>query len=105
MAVDSRNLQYSLTVQTDYSRKEIQKLEASLMRIIGYINMITPGNSSVRTLTVLAQDAIVTFRSLQLAIRAVEIAAGPVGWLYAGTSIVAAGLSGYSMYEALTGAS
>jgi hypothetical protein len=75
------------------------------MRIIGYINIISPGNSSIRTLTTYAQSAIVTFRSLQIAIRAVQAAAGPVGWLYAGTTVVAAGLSGYSMYEALTGAS
>jgi hypothetical protein len=96
-------LQYTLTVNTELSRMEVRRLEAVLMRTLSYIEMFTGGNRDIAKAVQLAQGAIVTFRSLQMAIRAAEMAAGPIGWAYAGVSVVAAGMSGYSLYESMIG--
>jgi hypothetical protein len=104
MVQNSKNeIQYNFTLHTGDAQKEIKKLETSLMRILSYVQMLTPGNTELNKLIAMTQTTITMLRTTQLAIRAVQLAAGPVGWLYAGTSIVAAGFSGYSIYESLTG--
>jgi hypothetical protein len=82
---------------------DIRKLEVSMMRILSYIERLTPGNTNLANLINFIQHVITTIRTLQMAIHALEIASGPIGWLYAGTSIAAYGFSGYSMYESLRG--
>jgi hypothetical protein len=95
-------IQYTLTLITRETQKEINKLETSLMRIAGYIQRFS-GNQDLNRTLELIQRAIVTLKSLQMAIRAVQLASGPIGWLYAGTSIVAAGMSGMAIFESTSG--
>jgi len=100
--MSGNEIQYTLTVLTKDIEENSRKLEISLMRIAGYLERMT-GNASIRYFLNLVQSSIVAVRSLQIAIAALEAASGPVGWLYAGTTVVAAGLSGYGIYESLTG--
>jgi hypothetical protein len=100
---NSIEIQYSLTVATRQLQRDINKVEVSMMRILSYIERLTPGNPSLSNLIQYAQQTITILRSLQMAIRAVQLASGPIGWLYAGTSIAAAGFTGYAMYESMRG--
>ncbi len=78
-------------------------LEISLVRILGYVERFS-GDANLNKFLSMVQRTILLVRSLQIALRALEMASGPIGWLYAGTSVVAAGMSGYSMLESMTGA-
>ena len=98
----SQQIQYSLTVLTKDIEENSRKLEISLIRIAGYLERLT-GDANLKRFINTVQSAIVAVRTLQIMIRALELASGPVGWLYAGTTIVAAGMSGYSIYESITG--
>lgn len=100
-------IEYTLTLNTQLTYSEIRKLEISMMRILGYIQRLTPGNTDLHRLIDTMQSAITVLRSMQIALHAVQIArmsAGdPIAWLSAGTTVVAVGFSGYSMYESMTG--
>ncbi len=96
-------IQYSLTVNTEIAYRDVRKLEISLMRILGYIQRLAPNDPNLDKLINTMQSAIMTMRSMQIALLAVQAAAGPVGWLYAGTAIAAGAFSGYSLYESMRG--
>jgi hypothetical protein len=98
----SEEIQFNLTVSTELTYTEIRKLEIVLMRVLGYVEQLT-GNKDLRKAINVIQSMIVAIRSLQMAIRVLEVASGPIGWAYAGTTMIAAGLSGYSIYESITG--
>jgi hypothetical protein len=100
---NSTAIQYTLTVNTELSRSEIRKLETVLMRTLNYIQLFTGGNTDINKAINMAQAAITTFRSLQIAIRAAQLASGPIGWAYMGISLAAVAMSGYSMYEGMIG--
>lgn len=99
----NNEIQYSFSINTELSTSQLRKLEVSLMRVLSYVERFTGGNPNLTKLISMMQATITTIRTLQAAIRALEIASGPIGWLYAGTSIVAAGFAGYSILEATTG--
>jgi hypothetical protein len=103
MSVQNAIIRYSLDINTELSHRQIRQLEIVMMRTLNLIEEFTGGNKSVEYAVRIAETAIETFRSLQIAIRSVEMAAGPIGWAYAGFSVVAAGMSGYSILESVTG--
>lgn len=103
MSATKTEIQFSFNLDIELSKSEIRKLGVSIMRILSYIEKLTGGDPNIQRAIRVMQQAITTAHTLQLAIRAVQLAAGPVGWLYAGVSIVGAGFAGYSMWESVTG--
>ena len=100
---EQAEIQYSLTVNTELTYNELRKLETVVMRVLNYVERLSGGNPSLQKLINTIQSTIVAIRSLQIALRSLEMASGPIGWAYAATGIIAAGLSGYSVYESITG--
>ena len=98
----STEIQYTLTVLTQEIENNTRKLETSLIRIMSYLQRLS-GDTNIDNFLGMVQKAIITVRTLQLALTALSVASGPVGWLYAGTSAVAAGISGYTLYESMIG--
>lgn len=96
----SEEIQYSLTVNTEVTYSEIRKLETVLMRVLNYIEKLTGGNPQLAKLINTVQAAIVALRTLQIAMKALQMASGPIGWAYAATSFVAVGFAGVSMLDA-----
>jgi hypothetical protein len=96
-------IQYLLTVNTEHAQRDIRRLETSLMRIMNAIERLTPNNTELSKLITIAQNTITIMVALQNTIRATQLALGPIGWLYAGTSMLATGLTGYSLYESMRG--
>lgn len=95
----SNQIQYTLTVVTQDIEENSRKLEASLMRILGYIEQIPAlkDNEALMAFINTVQAAITTIRSFQIAYAAFLAASGPVGWLYAGVSAIAAVGAGYAV--------
>ncbi len=89
---DGQVLQYTLAVQTELADTSLKKLEGALVRSLNYAEQLTGDPNLKRGIRVM-ESAITTLRSLRIAIRAVQAAAGPVGWFYAGTTALAAGIS------------
>jgi hypothetical protein len=102
---NSAAIRYTLDINTELSHHQIRQLEIVLMRTLNLVSDFTGGNKDLQKAIIIAESGIETFRSLQIAIRSVELAAGPIGWAYAGFSLLAAGMSGYSMLESITGVS
>lgn len=103
MSMSTAEVEYNIRVNFDsqvYS--DIKKLETSLIRISGYLIRLSGNESLTQTLR-LIQDVIIALRSLQIAMRAVQAASGPVGWIYAATTVAAVGFTGLSMYETMRG--
>jgi hypothetical protein len=101
---ETTEIQYNLTLNTEMTYNELRKLEIILMRCLSYASRLTGDENLKRGIQVL-QQAITTLRTLQLTMRAVQMASGPIGWAYAATSLVGVGFSGYSMYETIVGVS
>jgi hypothetical protein len=99
----STDIQLNLMLNTEMSYRDLRRLEISLLRIMRYVEQFS-GNKDLNKTLQLMEKAIITARTLQIAIRAVEAASGPIGWLYAGTTVVAAGMSGMSLLENTQGA-
>ncbi len=99
---EQNEIQYSLTVNTELTYNEIRKLETVLIRVLSYVERLA-GNADLTKLINIIQATITAVRSLQMALRALELASGPIGWAYAATGVVAAGFAGYSMYESTIG--
>lgn len=89
---EQTEIQYSLTVNTDFAFSEIRKLEIVLIRCLNYAQQLTGDPNLQRGIQIL-EKAILTLRSFQQAARAAQLAAGPIGWLYFGTTALAAGIS------------
>lgn len=98
-------IQYSLTVNTEMAYSEIRKLETTLVRVLGYIEQLVGDNPSLKKLINLLQATINTVRTLQAAIRAMNLASAstPLGFAFAATSFVAAGLSAGALYSSTVG--
>ena len=85
-------IQYSLAVNTEMAYSDVRKLEIVIMRCLEYAQRLT-GDENLKNGIQTIQQAITALRSLQIAIRQLEIASGPLGWALALTSAVAAGAS------------
>jgi hypothetical protein len=84
------------------SYRDLKRLEISLLRIMRYVQDFS-GNKDLNKALQLMEKAIIMAKTLQMVIRAVEMASGPIGWLYAGTTVIAAGMSGMTLLENTTG--
>jgi hypothetical protein len=90
---------YLLTVNASPSYNEIRKLEMSLIRVMSLIRRFS-GNEDINQLIDYIQKAITIARSLQIALRALQAASGPIGWLYAATTVIGTGVMiGESFYD------
>lgn len=78
---------------------ELRKLEISVIRILSLIRRFC-GNENISKAIDYAERAIMTIRQLQMAMRALEMASGPIGWLYALVSVAGVGASvAVDMYD------
>lgn len=99
---ESTTIDYVLTINTEMTYAELRKLEISLIRIMGYIQRFS-GSPSIDAAFRKIQQLLIMIRSVQIAIRALEAASGPIGWLYALTTITGAGLTTASIMNDIGG--
>lgn len=69
---------------------EVRKMEISLIRIMNLVRRFS-GHEEVNKMMDSIQRAIMLLRQMQIAIRATQAAisaSGPVGWIYAGITVV-----------------
>lgn len=89
MSAEQNVIDYILTIDTQITYGEVRKLEMSLMRIMYLVERFS-GSPELNKMLQYIQKAITALRSVQIAIRAVEAAEGPVGWLFAAVSVITA---------------
>lgn len=88
-------IDYLLNLQIgDATYNDLRKIEMTMMRLFGVLNRVFP-NSPVSKVIQDIEHTIMLLRQAQMAIRAVEAASGPIGWAYAGVSVVSVALSTY----------
>lgn len=80
-------IQYTLTILTQELEENSAKLEASLIRLAGYLSRMS-GSEDIRKFINTVQDAMIAVRSMQQTIQLFYAASGPIGWIIAGTSAV-----------------
>jgi len=91
--MSSETLDYIINLELGANcYSELRKLEISLFRILGYIRRLT-GNENVENAIVAIQRLITIIRMAQIAIRSLQIASGPIGWLYAATTVIGLGFA------------
>jgi hypothetical protein len=89
---EQNEIQYSLTLNTEMAYSDVRKLEIVLVRCLSYASQLT-GDPNLKKGIQTIEQAIMSLRMLQIAIRQAEIAAGPIGWALALTSGIATGAS------------
>lgn len=94
---------YLLTVNAEMGYTELRKLEMSLIRILSLVKRFC-GDENVAKAIGTIEKLIMMIRMAQIAIRALEIAEGPIGWLYAITTAVGASISVATFASDLGGA-
>jgi hypothetical protein len=93
---EQNQIEYSLTIDTEYATTTVRKLETTIIRCLGYAEQLTGDTDIGRGLSAAinkGQEAIIVFRSATLAANAFKAAAGPVGWIYFGVTALATGIS------------
>lgn len=103
MSTETTEIQYLLTVNCEMTYNELRKLEMSLIRILSYVKRFC-GDENVAKAIGTVEKLIMTIRMCQIAIRALEAAEGPIGWLYAITTAVGAAISTATFASDLGGA-
>lgn len=99
----SEELDYTINLQLAANcYSELRKLEISLFRILGYIRRLT-GDENLSKAISHIQRLITIVRMLQVAIRALQVASGPIGWLYALTTVVGVGFAASDLGTELSG--
>jgi uncharacterized protein YaaW (UPF0174 family) len=83
---------FNLEINLEPTYSEIRKFEAVLMRSLTLLNRFTGGNATVQQTIQIIERLITTVRMLQVAIRAFEVAAGPLGWAYFGVTALSTGV-------------
>ena len=91
---------YLLTVNTEFTYNELRKIETMLIRLSGYIQRMV-GDENLDKLMAKIQQTITYVRSLQIALLALQAALVPgAGWIKAawtGFAIANAAFTGYDM--------
>lgn len=91
-------------VSADTSRvmSPLRELESVATRTARIIRMMC-GSEDLDNAMMKMTKMLMLARYLQFALHAVEIAEGPVGWLYAGASVTWAAMAGNAMYDGQRG--
>jgi hypothetical protein len=93
MTDSSSEVSFLLSVNVnELSFSEVRKIEMSLFRILSYVRRFC-GNESVANAIAKGEQLITLARHVQIALHALEIAEGPIGWLYALTTVIGTGLA------------
>lgn len=94
---ESNQIEYTLAISTERSDSSVKKLEGSIIRCLGYATQLAGGDSDIqrgiRKGMEVAADATITFRSATIAANAFKLAAGPISWIYFGTTALATGIT------------
>lgn len=88
----TQDLVITLSVNTEMTYNELRKVEMSILRILSYIRRFS-GNEQIDKAIQKVMQLISAIRMAQIAIRALEIAEGPIGWIYAITTTVGAAIA------------
>jgi hypothetical protein len=105
MSSNSTAINYLINLQLasgslDYS--DLRKIEMTFMKLGNVIERVFP-NSDAAKIMETTDKIIMMAREAQMAIRAVQLASGPIGWAFAAVSVVSGAVMGYGMLESLTG--
>jgi hypothetical protein len=103
MVTGTTEIEYLLTVNSEMTYNELRKLEMSLIRILSLVKRFC-GDENVAKAIGLVEKLIMIIRMCQIAIHALEAAAGPIGWLYAITTAVGMGIAAATFASDLGGA-
>lgn len=101
---EQNQIEYSLTVSTEMAATSVKKLEANIIRCLGYAGDLAGGDSDIQKgiqkTTNLAAQSINVFRTATLTVNAFKAAAGPISWFYFGISALTTGITyGHMMTE------
>jgi C4-type Zn-finger protein len=83
------------------SYHEVRQVEIILMRTLTLIERAT-GSKEIQQAINKVQTLIMTIRMAQIAMHALEVASGPIGWAYAATTVISAAAMATSLYEVNT---
>jgi hypothetical protein len=97
---ESHVVDYLLMVDVEPTYANLRKLEMSMIRILHYISRFC-GDENINKAIKKIETTIMLVRSCQIAIRALEAAEGPIGWLYALTTVAGAGIMGMTAVQEL----
>jgi hypothetical protein len=89
---ETHEINYLLTINAEPTYSEMRKLEIILIRNLNYIRRLA-GSEQLDKIIQKIQEVIMWMRIMEMAFRAFEMAAGPLGWAYAITSIIGAGFA------------
>lgn len=100
---ESTEVEYLLTINADVTFKQLQKVEAIIMRMLSFAKRLS-GDENLDQLIMKLQQTISWVRSLQLAITAMQAAMIPgAGWLAAIWGGLALANSAFSAYDLVRG--
>lgn len=68
---------------------EVRKLEMTMMRVMYLVERFS-GSPELNRMLQYIQKSITALRQIQMAIHAVQMAEGPIGWAYAAISVISA---------------
>lgn len=89
---EEHTIDYVLTINTELAYADIRKLEITLIRLGNILRRIT-GSEEFDQILANIQRIIMIIRTAETAIRAFQMASGPIGWLYAGVGAVTGAIS------------
>jgi hypothetical protein len=94
MSQQQVEIDYILNLQfgDNLSYGDLRKIEMSMIRIGNIIQKVFPDSQAAKIMEDV-QKIINLARTAQIALRAMQMAEGPVGWIFAGTTVVAAAFS------------
>jgi hypothetical protein len=84
---EQHSIDYLLTVNIEPSYTNLRRLELILYRNMNYLKRLT-GREDVAGAVSMLQNLIMWLRMAQIALRAFQMASGPVGWAYFATTAI-----------------
>lgn len=90
---ETAEVDYVLTVNSEQAASDLRRIETILMRVLSYIKRMSGGNENIEAFVNQLQRVIIVIRAVQIALRALEMASGPIGWAYAAVAAVGVALT------------
>jgi uncharacterized protein YaaW (UPF0174 family) len=88
MTEEARTVSFSVLLDMTPTYNELRKVEAIVFKVMNLLKKFGLGES-VDTVIAGVQKMVMAVRMLQMTVRAFMVAAGPIGWIYAGVTAIA----------------
>jgi len=99
VSIEGNEAVIRLRADTTEATSNVYKLESAATRAARIVRRLT-GDENIDGMTMKVSRAITTLRSFEYALYAVQVAEGPIGWLFAGISVASAAITvGDLMYD------